>query len=440
MTKPFTGRKLEVEIGQVFNFWKKSFHLPATLIGYLFLGFIAIILGLFLYFQTLVREVRDSTKITSKIFAEFLKTSTTAYGAYPKPNPEMEIIFKEVIKNIDFPVVITDQNGIPRAWRNINIDPSSISNDILENIDPENPPVGPIRRLLNITKKLDRENQPIPMVYGGEVKLGIVHYGETALVKQLKWFPIIISGVIIAFLVVGFLGFSIARRSDEEHIWVGLAKETAHQLGTPLSSMMGWIEILRNKNPKNIIEGLEKDIARLHKVTNRFSSIGQLPKLKSGEINSVLKDSVDYLKRKLPSIGQKITIKEEYRSKSLVDFDFDLLSWVIENLIKNAIDAIDKEKGIIEVKTKDSNNSKYVEIRIHDNGRGIPKEEIRKIFEAGHTSKQFGWGLGLAITRRIIEEYHNGRILLENTEVAVGSTFLIYIPVSREKKQNEDVS
>ncbi len=433
MTKLFTGQKLEVEIGQVFNFWKKGVHLPGTLVGYLFLGFIAIILGLFLYFQTLVSEVRDSTKITSKIFAEFLKTSTTAYGVYPTPNPEMEIIFKEVIKNIDFPVVITDQNGIPRAWRNVNIDASSISNEILQSIDPQNPPEGPIKRLLDITKKLDKENSPIPMLYAGEVKLGVVHYGETALVKQLKWFPVIISGVIIIFLVVGFLGFSIARKSDEEHIWVGLAKETAHQLGTPLSSLMGWTEILRKGKQKNIIEGLENDIARLQKVANRFSSIGQLPKLEPGKINYVIKDSVDYLRSKLPSIGHKISIKEEYNATYSVDFDFDLFSWVIENIVKNAIDAIEKKNGIIEIETKNSTNSRYVEIRIRDNGRGILKQETRRIFEAGHTSKEFGWGLGLAITRRIVEEYHNGRILLESTEKGKGSTFLIYIPVAKEK-------
>jgi NtrC-family two-component system sensor histidine kinase KinB len=422
----------------VFSIKKKSLHLPGTLAGYLFLGFIAIILGLFLYFQTLVREVRDSTKVTSKIFAEFLKTETTAYGVYPKPNPEMEIIFKEVIKNIDFPVIITDERGVPRVWRNVRIDPASISNDMLENIDPENPPEGPVKRLIEITKRLDRENEPIPMVYGGSVHLGTVHYGETALVKQLKWFPVIISGVIIVFLIVGFLGFSIARRSDEEHIWVGLAKETAHQLGTPLSSLMGWTEILREKNPPDIIEGLEKDVARLQKVTNRFSSIGQLPKLKKGDINNVVKDSVDYLKQKLPTLDNKIEIIERYNAGSPVEYDYDLFSWVIENLVKNAIDAINVKKGVIEIDTKDSSNAKYVEIRVRDNGRGIPKNEAKRIFEAGFTSKQFGWGLGLAITRRIVDDYHDGRILLEGSHIGKGSTFLIYLPIVTKKKEAEE--
>ena len=419
------------------NIWRKSLHLPGTLAGYLFLGFIAIILGLFLYFQTLVREVRDSTKITSKIFAEFLKTETTAYGIYPTPNPEMEIIFKEVIKNIDFPVIITDEKGVPRVWRNIKIDPSSIPNDVLENVDPMNPPEGPVKKLIEITKRLDKENEPIPMLYGGNISLGTVHYGEASLVKQLKWFPVIISGVIIVFLIVGFLGFSIARRSDEEHIWVGLAKETAHQLGTPLSSLMGWTEILREKNPKEIIDGLEKDVARLQKVTNRFSSIGQFPKLKEGDVNSVVKDSVDYLKRKLPTLDNKIEIKENYCAREKVKFDFDLLSWVIENLVKNAIDAMDKKKGLIVVNTRDSSNAKYVEIRIQDNGRGIPKSEAKRIFEAGYTSKRYGWGLGLAITKRIVDDYHNGRILLENTQIGKGSTFLIYLSTIGKKDEKD---
>lgn len=410
------------------NIWRKSLHLPGTLAGYLFLGFIAIILGLFLYFQTLVREVRDSTKITSNMFAAFLKTETAGYGVHP--NPEMQIIFEEVIRNIDFPVIITDENDIPRAWRNVGIDPASVPDEVLEGIDPQHPPDGPVRRLIEMTRKLDRENEPIIMLYREKIKLGTVHYGETPLVKQLKWFPVIISGVIIVFLIVGFLGFGIARRSDEEHIWVGLAKETAHQLGTPLSSLMGWTEILRKKVSPEIIEGLERDVARLQKVTNRFSSIGQVPKLKRGDINSVVKESVDYLKGKLPTLGNKISIMESYGARKDVRYDYDLLSWVIENLVKNAIDAMDKKKGIIEIATKDSTNAKYVEIRIRDNGRGIPKNEAKRIFEAGFTSKQFGWGLGLAITRRIVDDYHEGRILLENTEVGRGSTFLIYLPVA----------
>lgn len=419
----------------MFNIRRKILHLPGTLAGYLFLGFIAIVLGLFLYFQTLVREVRDSTKITSKMFAAFLKTETASYGVHP--NPEMEIIFKEVIKKIDFPVIITDEKDIPRAWRNVGIDPNSVSNEMLENIDPLNPPAGPVKKLIEITKKLDKENEPISMIYRGKIKLGTVHYGETSLVKQLKWFPIIISGVIIIFLIVGFLGFSIARRSDEEHIWVGLAKETAHQLGTPLSSLMGWVEILRKENPEEVILGLEKDVARLQKVTNRFSSIGQQPKLKESDVNSVVKDSVDYLKRKLPTIDNRVTIKENYDARKSISFDFDLLSWVIENLIKNAIDAMDKKKGLIEVSTRDSLNGRYVEIRIEDNGRGISKNEAKRIFEAGFTSKQFGWGLGLAITKRIVEEYHNGRILLESTQVGIGSTFLIYLPVAKKKSEGK---
>ncbi len=421
------------------NFWKKSLRLPGTLAGYLFLGFIAIILGLFLYFQTLVSEVKDSTKITSKMFAAFLRTETAGYGVHP--NPEMQIIFEEVIRNIDFPVIITDENDIPRAWRNVGIDPALVPDELLENIDPRNPPEGPVRTLIQLAEKLDKENEPITMMYREKIKLGTVHFGETALVKQLKWFPVIISGVIIVFLIVGFLGFSIARRSDEEHIWVGLAKETAHQLGTPLSSLMGWTEILRKDTPPEIIEGLEKDVARLQKVTNRFSSIGQVPKLKKGDINSVVRDSVDYLKRKLPSIDNRITIKEQYDAHNKIDYDYDLLSWVIENLVKNAIDAMDKKKGIIEVSTKDSLNAKYVEIRVRDNGRGIARSERKRVFEAGFTSKQFGWGLGLAITRRIVDDYHNGRILIENTSEGKGSTFLMYLPVTsvngEEKKQKK---
>jgi two-component sensor histidine kinase len=415
----------------VFSIKRRKIGLPATVIGYLFLGLIAIILGLFLYFQTLVKEVRDSTEITSKIFAEFLKTETAGFGVHP--NPEMEIIFSEVIKDIDFPVIITDEKGVPRAGRNVGVDFSKIPNEILENVDPQNPPQGTIKKLMEIVKRLDRENEPIPMLYRGKIKLGTVHYGETSVVKQLKWFPVIISCVIIIFLIVGFLGFSIARRSDEEHIWIGLAKETAHQLGTPLSSLMGWIEILREENPQKVVEGLEKDVERLKKVTNRFSHIGERPKLEKGNINKVLKDSVDYLKRKLPTLKNRITISEDYRATKMVFFDFDLLSWVIENLVKNAIDSIDREKGLIEIETKDSANDKYVQLRVGDNGRGIPKEMEKGIFEAGFTSKKFGWGLGLAIAKRIVEEYHNGKIVLEKTKVGKGSRFLVYLPVAREK-------
>ncbi|MEW6685114.1 MAG: HAMP domain-containing sensor histidine kinase [Candidatus Edwardsbacteria bacterium] len=430
---------------------KKKILLPnyRFLKGYLFLGAVILVVALLLYTQSLVRRLQEEPKTISRIFARFCATATIPTAQ--SENPETDIIFEEVIKRSNFPIVITDQKGIPRAWRRIGIDPNSIANEELERVNnlQEVPLHSPIAKILGIIKELDKTHPPIPMTIGKDsVVVGYVHYGESTIVRELRYVPFIQIGLVALFILFGFLGFRTIKANEERLIWVGLTKETAHQLGTPISSLLGWLALLKEKNPhpsspfskgreRGIIEkggfsevltGMETDLLRLEKVASRFGKIGSPPSLIKEEPASILEEIADYFKKRLPRLGKEVEMKEKYSAKGFVLLDRELFGWAIENLLRNAIDAIGNRKGTIELLTTSSD--KVYEILIKDNGQGIPPQEVKKIFQAGYTTKQVGWGLGLTLTKRIIEEYHGGRLKLLETKPGDGTTFQILLPLA----------
>lgn len=244
--------------------------------------------------------------------------------------------------------------------------------------------------------------------------------------------PYIGIGVVGLFILIGFLGFRSIQRSEEQFIWVGMSKETAHQIGTPLSSLMGWLEILRAKRMDELTEKtlleMEKDIERLNKVTARFSQIGSKADLKEVNVASVISEVVKYFQRRLPQWGKKVKIVEHYHSDSKVPINRDLFEWVIENLMKNSLDALEKGVGKIEVQVGEMKNGKHrVYIDISDNGRGIETKNRRVIFKPGYSTKKRGWGLGLSLAKRIIEDYHNGKLLIKETKAGQGTTMRIIL-------------
>jgi two-component system, sporulation sensor kinase D len=255
-----------------------------------------------------------------------------------------------------------------------------------------------------------------------------IFYMNSYVIRLLQYFPFIFLAIIGVFLVVAYLLFSVARRSEQNQVWVGMSKETAHQLGTPLSSLMGWIEILKLKNadPEAILE-MEKDIARLQIVTERFSKIGSTPELKDEDIDEVLSNIIAYMK--LRTSGK---ISYDYQNnlseKVLLPLNRPLFEWVLENLFRNAIDAINGPGKItIEVSLQ---NDQYCVIDVSDTGKGIPKNQHKVIFRPGYTTKKRGWGLGLSLTKRIVDEYHRGKIFVKQSEVNKGTTFRILLRLS----------
>ena len=276
-------------------------------------------------------------------------------------------------------------------------------------------------------EQIKKENDPILIQYRNKEGILIVnhklYYGDSLILKKLQYYPLALLLIILLFIMVLYFVFKTSKISEQNRLWVGMAKETAHQIGTPLTSMMGWITLLKEKKKKSesIIE-IEKDIERLKIITERFSKIGSIPELKKESINDCIKKTILYLKKRS---SEHITFKIKVPKKNIIiPFNYQLLSWTIENIIKNSIDAI-KGKGFISVELLENNYK--IEINIEDNGVGIKKENITKIFDPGFTSKKRGWGLGLSLAKRIIVDFHKGKISVKNTKVGKGTLFQILL-------------
>jgi len=272
-------------------------------------------------------------------------------------------------------------------------------------------------------KKIEQfisEYKPLEVTYNEQV-LSIIYFGNSPLINKLKYYPVALILIIFLFILAIYLFYKTSKSAEQNRLWAGMAKETAHQIGTPLSSLVGWTEILKteNVNPEYIVE-MEKDISRLETITDRFSKIGSIPKLERVDLVSETKATFYYLqKRTSKLIDFQLEIPE---NPIYVEMNPQLFSWTIENLVKNGIDAM-KGKGRITISIE--KNSKYALVHVTDTGKGLTKSEFRKIFNPGHTTKKRGWGLGLSLAKRIIEEYHNGKIRVSKSAPAQGTTMEI---------------
>lgn len=319
----------------------------------------------------------------------------------------VESFFNEVVNNsASVPVIITDSTRTnPVSWGDIDStrihDPAYIQQTIDE---------------------MAAQNDPIQILIAG--RRHYIYFKNSFLLTQLRYFPIIQLAIISVFLLVSYLLFSIARRSEQNQVWVGLAKETAHQLGTPISSMMAWVEFLRTRDVgEGTIEELEKDVNRLNTIAERFSKIGSVANLKTENLVEVIYNSVAYLKTRT---SQKVifTVTPAQGAIILIPLNRQLFDWVIENLVKNAVDAMAGQGQItIEMTEED----KSVIIDVTDTGKGLSKKKFRTIFNPGYTSKKRGWGLGLSLTRRIVQEIHDGKIFVRSSLSGKGTTFRIIL-------------
>ncbi|MEH1006307.1 HAMP domain-containing sensor histidine kinase [Winogradskyella sp. ECml5-4] len=276
--------------------------------------------------------------------------------------------------------------------------------------------------LIKLIEKFKSENEPIQIRYKDEI-FSTVYYGNSPLLNKLKYYPLALLLIILLFAAVVYFFYRSSKIAEQNKLWTGMAKETAHQIGTPLSSLVGWTEILKteNVNPEYIVE-IEKDIDRLQTITERFSKIGSAPTLKTMDIVEVTKSSYEYLKlRSSKLINFEIIIPDR---EIQVNLNEQLFSWTIENLVKNAIDAM-KGKGDLKLELTQLENQVF--INISDTGKGIPKASFTKIFEPGYTTKKRGWGLGLSLAKRIVEDYHNGKIKVLTSELGKGTTIQIIL-------------
>ena len=376
----------------------------------LFVLGLVLVSGLMLYTQSLVKNLREDNREIVQLYAELM-----AKAVINDSDENLNFIFENVIKKVQFPIVQTNEEGKPLSWRNL-LDNKKTSED-----------VKPIVRVM------DKQNDPISLIYhdpmtGEEHVWGVLHFGDSKLIQRLIWLPYFEIGAISLFILLGFVGFSFIRNSEKQHIWVGMARETAHQLGTPVSALMGWVDWLR-KNPEktlDIVEEMDADLNRLNQVSERFSQMGPMPKLDETDLSELIKAVVNYLEKRLPTKGKSLKIVNEITSKTNINANVTLLSWAIENVIKNGIDAITQESG--EIRIRLCIEKEEVRIQIHDNGKGVEKKDWKNVFRPGFSTKNRGWGMGLSLTQRIIQDIHRGKIFIKSSSPVSGTTFEIILP------------
>jgi len=386
---------------------------------FLFTFAIILILVLLYYSQTIVHDLRVQSRTILEFYAHIHSRAVAE-----NDSTNINFLFENIIQKTNFPVINADINKNPLYWENISVDPNDKSPEAIE-------------RVKRIVNNLEKEMDPVPITYihaetGDTLLKQYLYYGDSNLITRLIWLPYIEIGLFGLFIIVAFVGFRSIKRSEEQSIWVGMSKETAHQLGTPLSSLMGWLELIKtyqlSENARKVLLDMGNDVNRLNKVATRFSQIGSQPDLKKHDIVPILKDIVSYFRRRLPQTGKKIHIIERFQTVTPVYLNRDLFEWVIENLVKNSLDAIEKENGIIEI-SNGALSEKICDIfiDIKDNGKGISTQNRRLIFRPGYSTKKRGWGLGLNLAKRIIEEYHRGKLIIKDTRAGEGTTMRIIL-------------
>jgi two-component system, sporulation sensor kinase D len=350
---------------------------------------------------TFFQIFKNEERIKMQHWAEAQKTLNNA-----DVNTDIELPLK-IIQNARIPIILTENNVI-LSTKNIDI-------EILKDK----------KKSSALLAQLKNQNEPIVIEYIAG-KYQYLYYGDSSLLNKLKYYPIALVLIIVLFGALVYNFYKSTKMATQNKLWAGMAKETAHQIGTPLSSLIGWLEIMKadHVDPTTILE-IEKDITRLQTITDRFSKIGSEPILETKDIIQETLDSYDYLQSRF---SKQVSFSFEAPKKPiLVSLNPALHSWTIENLVKNAIDAM-RGKGKLSVVIED--DGKFVKIKVSDTGKGIPKNQFKSVFEPGFTTKKRGWGLGLSLTKRIVEEYHKGKVKVLTSEVNKGTT----MQVSFEKK------
>ncbi|HAT61176.1 MAG TPA: ATP-binding protein [Prevotella sp.] len=354
----------------------------------------------------LVKDLEGEEKQKMKVWAEAMRSLSTA-----DENTDLNLVLRVLNGNNTIPVIVMDSGRNVQTFRNVSLR-GKTHRDSLRSAKQ----LGLAWEQAGKSIKVYLDTRSIKKDYM------LVCYDDSILIKRLAIYPFIQLSVVIIFLIIAVFALLSYKKAEQNRIWVGLSKETAHQLGTPISSLMAWVEVLKESYPKDeLIPEMNKDISRLQLIADRFSKIGSLPELLPVSLNEVLQHVVDYMDRRT-SRFVKITI-EKPRCNYIVKLNASLFEWVIENLCKNAVDAMGQSQGSIIIRVMEL--PQKIAIEISDTGKGIRKKDLSNIFRPGFTTKQRGWGLGLSLAKRIVEEYHKGKIFVKSSEVGKGTTFRI---------------
>jgi hypothetical protein len=402
---------------------KKASKRHRLITAYFIIGGVILIFAFIWYTNLLLKDIRKDIQIVPDLYSKFLGLPADVNMEYFL----FQYFMDEIIPRIEYPIILTDSLKIPFSWENIDI----------EKIEFSQLPTRKQQKLLSMVKKMETHKSIIPLKFNKEDEkvFSYVFFGDSKTMTKLKMMPYIEMIVIVIFVLLGLLGIFAIKRNERDLLWVGLAKETAHQFGTPLSSLSGWLNILSMKLEENgnnpemlmMLEYMNTDVDRLSKIAARFGKVGSVIKRQPSNLHNIILDTINHFQHRLPTISQKIDIKFESKIEEKdILIDPDLIKWCLENMVKNSIDAMQKKGGNIIIKAFSENRKTHIQIK--DRGTGLPKSMFKKIFYPGITSKERGWGLGLSLAKRIIEEYHHGKIHVMKSELKKGTTFEIILP------------
>jgi signal transduction histidine kinase len=346
----------------------------------------------------LVRDLSKQERNRMEVWGQALHALNEA-----DETTDLSLVLSVIEENNTIPVIVVNAEGGIDDYRNI------------DDVDDGQEPMANNQKLKDYARRMQLSGDTI------RVDSQIVCYDESIMLKRLQAWPYVQLGIVMIFVVVAIFALLSSKKAEQNKVWVGLSKETAHQLGTPISSLMAWVEILKENYPDDaLIPEMDKDVKRLELIAERFSKIGSLPEPVDASMNQVLEHVIDYMDRRT---SKKVQIVRHFPDHDVrVRMNASLFEWVIENLCKNAVDAMEGS-GRIDLTLFD--NGEQVAIEVADNGKGIRKKDVANVFTPGFTTKKRGWGLGLSLARRIVEEYHHGRIFVKSSEVGKGTTFRI---------------
>ncbi|MFC1565580.1 sensor histidine kinase [Candidatus Neomarinimicrobiota bacterium] len=385
------------------NWYKYSVNMK---VGLFILGII-LVSAFVLFNQKIVRDLRNDNQEIVQLYAEIIAGVATSEN-----DESLNFIFENIIQKVQFPLIQSDTDMKPISWKNL---PDNVNTEV---------------EAFRLQKTMDHQNDPIPLMYNNPetnntILYGYLHFGDSRLINWLIWLPYLQIGLVGLFILLGFISFSVIRNSEKRHIWAGMARETAHQLGTPVSALLGWVDILK-ANPnrsKSIIKDMDMDLNRLQEISNRFGELGTRPKFEKLDLVELVQSVINYLHRRVPRADIQFIFDES--AQYSFNGNKKLLSWAIENLVKNGIDASKDVAGNINIILKTEDDQFVIDIT--DFGAGIPKRDWKNIFRPGFSTKKYGWGLGLSLAKRIISDFHKGKIFVKESMIGSGTTIRVII-------------
>lgn len=370
----------------------------------LVLSAIVIAVGSLVVSHYLTRDLEQEERNKMEVWSAAMRTLNTA-----DENTDLGLVLKVLNENNTIPVIVLDARGEVTEFRNVRLMGADYADSLAH--------------AKVIAQQLLAQHRNIRITLDDRTRDYIdVCYDESLMLKRLQLYPYVQLGIVLLFVVVAIFALLTSKRAEQNKVWVGLSKETAHQLGTPISSLMAWVEILREQYPDDdLIPEMDKDVKRLQLIADRFSKIGSLPEPVPTSLNEVLDHVIDYMDRRTSK--KVLMVKDLPAHDIIVPLNGSLFEWVIENLSKNAVDAMGGGPGTITLHVEETPQKAIIEVT--DTGKGIRKKDLGNVFRPGFTTKQRGWGLGLSLAKRIVEEYHHGRIYVKSSEVGKGTTFRI---------------